>query len=143
MIFFLSETSLDVEQQDIVPTSKKRFEILLKIIDDLLNFSKLEAGKATPLLVEEMISDTIKIFFSLTVRKGLDLAYIVIADSSRVRQFLTNLVGNAIKFTHQGSVAIQYHLNKSFKTDKDRLQLKFEGAGWKHHKKPLSSSSFL
>ncbi|KAI9244307.1 hypothetical protein BY458DRAFT_447847 [Sporodiniella umbellata] len=145
MISLLSETSLDSEQQDIVLTAKESCETLLKIIDDLLNFSKLEAGKVNldlgPLVVEEVVADTIEILCSLAARKGIELAYIVdpnvpttvIADSSRVRQILTNLVGNAIKFTHEGGVVIKCHLDTSFhnhqpleENQDDCLRLKFE-----------------
>ncbi|KAG0808632.1 hypothetical protein G6F20_009421 [Rhizopus arrhizus] len=145
MISLLSETVLDAEQQDIVLTAKESCETLLKIIDDLLNFSKLEAGKVTldmgPLAVEEVIADTIEILCPLATRKGLELAYIVdpdvpatvIADSSRVRQILTNLLGNAIKFTHHGGVEIKCHLDNSLDEDdqlkKDNnecIRLKFE-----------------
>ncbi|ORX58155.1 hypothetical protein DM01DRAFT_1219791 [Hesseltinella vesiculosa] len=124
MISLLSETSLDNEQREFVHTAKESCEMLLRIIDDLLNFSKLEAGKVSldlgPLVVEEVIADTIEILSSLAARKGLELAYIVdadvpktvIGDSSRVRQILTNLLGNAIKFTHQGGVVIRCHLDR-------------------------------
>ncbi|KAF7723675.1 hypothetical protein EC973_001766 [Apophysomyces ossiformis] len=136
MISLLSETSLDVEQLDIVHTAKESCEMLLKIIDDLLNFSKLEAGKVVldlgPLVVEEVIADTIEILSSLAARKGLELAYIVdpdvpktiVGDSSRLRQILTNLLGNAIKFTHHGGVVIKCHLDEEL--DDDYIRLKFE-----------------
>ncbi|KAI8640598.1 hypothetical protein BD408DRAFT_347795 [Parasitella parasitica] len=141
MISLLSETSLDAEQQDIVHTAKESCEMLLKIIDDLLNFSKLEAGKVAldlgPLVVEEVIADTIEILSSLSARKGLELAYYVdpevpdtiITDSSRLRQILTNLLGNAIKFTHQGGVVIKCHVvqNDAEFSDSDKfVRLKFE-----------------
>ncbi|CAO3684362.1 unnamed protein product [Rhizopus stolonifer] len=136
MISLLSETTLDSEQQDIVFTAKESCETLLKIIDDLLNFSKLEAGKVTldvgPLVIEEVIADTIEILSPLATRKGLELAYIVdpdvpatvLADSSRIRQVLTNLLGNAIKFTHHGGVEIKCHLDP--KSTEDLVQLRFE-----------------
>ncbi|KAI8329760.1 hypothetical protein BC941DRAFT_476131 [Chlamydoabsidia padenii] len=137
MISLLSETSLDAEQLDIVHTAKESCEMLLKIIDDLLNFSKLEAGKVSldlgPLVVEEVIADTIEILSSLAARKGLELAYIVdqnvpktiIGDSSRLRQILTNLLGNAIKFTHQGGVVIRCHLEEEVRED-NYIRLRFE-----------------
>lgn len=112
-------------------------------LDDLLNFSKLEAGKVSldlgPLIVEEVIADTIEILSSLAARKGLELAYIVdqnvpktiIGDSSRLRQILTNLLGNAIKFTHQGGVVIRCHLDEkdednSNSKENDHMRLRFE-----------------
>lgn len=141
MISLLSETALDVEQQDIVNTAKESCEMLLKIIDDLLNFSKLEAGKVNldlgPLVIEEVIADTIDILSSLAARKGLELVYIVdrdvpktvVADSSRLRQILTNLLGNAIKFTHQGGVVIKCSVvptEGELATNDSVLCLKFE-----------------
>ncbi|KAI9276579.1 hypothetical protein BY458DRAFT_585506 [Sporodiniella umbellata] len=139
MISLLSETSLDSEQQDIVLTAKESCETLLKIIDDLLNFSKLEAGKVTldvgPLVIEEVIADTIEILSPLATRKGLELAYIVdpnvpvtvLADSSRIRQVLTNLLGNAIKFTHGGGVEIKCHMKQlSEPQESGHIQLRFE-----------------
>ncbi|KAI7900504.1 uncharacterized protein BX663DRAFT_439281 [Cokeromyces recurvatus] len=141
MISLLSETALDAEQQDIVHTAKESCEMLLKIIDDLLNFSKLEAGKVALdlglLNVEEVIVDTIEILSSLAARKGLELAYIVdsnvpdtvVADSSRLRQILTNLLGNAIKFTHHGGVVIKCHLvtdDTETASRDDFIRLKFE-----------------
>lgn len=110
-------------------------------LDDLLNFSKLEAGKVAldlgPLVVEEVIADTIEILSSLSARKGLELAYFVdpevpdtvITDSSRLRQILTNLLGNAIKFTHQGGVVIKCHVVKNdaeFSESDEFVRLKFE-----------------
>ncbi|KAL0073271.1 Serine/threonine kinase hybrid HK [Phycomyces blakesleeanus] len=137
MISLLSETSLDAEQTDIVYTAKESCEMLLRIIDDLLNFSKLEAGKVVldlgPMVVKEVIADTIEILSSLAARKGLELAYIVdadvpdtvICDSSRLRQILTNLLGNAIKFTHQGGVVIKCMIDDAESQD-DSIHLKFE-----------------
>lgn len=101
----------------------------------------MEAGKVVmdlgPLVIEEVIADTIEILSSLAARKGLELAYIVdpdvpksvVADSSRLRQILTNLLGNAIKFTHQGGVVIKVHMvpvGKEIPNNEDLLCLKFE-----------------
>jgi signal transduction histidine kinase len=98
MISLLSETDLDIEQRDLVKTAKESCEILLQIIDDLLNFSKLQAGKVildiSPVVVEDTIADVIEMLIAMAIQKNINIDYrvaenvpsVVMADGNRLRQ---------------------------------------------------------
>jgi signal transduction histidine kinase len=98
MISLLSETDLDIEQRDLVKTAKESCEILLQIIDDLLNFSKLQAGKVildiSPVVVEDIIADVIEMLIAMAIQKNINIDYhvaenvpsVVMADGNRLRQ---------------------------------------------------------
>ncbi|KAG0092065.1 histidine kinase osmosensor [Podila epicladia] len=119
MLTLLGYSDLDDEQQEIVYTAKQSCEKLLLIIDDLLDFSKLEADKVTleasPFDLEEVFDEVENIVESLATQRSLDLAFLkddnvpemVIGDCNRLKQILLNLVGNAIKFTHSGHVIVR------------------------------------
>ncbi|KAM3579037.1 Chk1 protein kinase, variant 2 [Umbelopsis sp. WA50703] len=138
MISLLSETQLDAEQQDLVRTAKESCEMLLRIIDDLLNFSKLQASKVTldvsRIVLEDVIADVVEILVAMAARKDLTVAYFVdddvppfvMADGNRLRQVLMNLVGNAIKFTDKGEVIVRCSLNKQTPVDDGNVELLFE-----------------
>ncbi|EIE91775.1 hypothetical protein RO3G_16486 [Rhizopus delemar RA 99-880] len=138
MISLLADTQLDPEQRDLVKTAKESCEMLLQIIDDLLNFSKLQAGKVTldlsPIVVEDIIADVVEMLIAMAIQKNINIAYIVaptvpsvvMADGNRLRQILINLLGNAIKFTHEGEIRIQCSLDKSKRESDDQASLLFE-----------------
>ncbi|KAG2171396.1 hypothetical protein INT43_009057 [Umbelopsis isabellina] len=138
MISLLSETQLDAEQQDLVRTAKESCEMLLRIIDDLLNFSKLQASKVTldvsRIVLEDVIADVVEILVAMAARKNLTVAYFVdddvppcvMADGNRLRQVLMNLVGNAIKFTDRGEVIIRCSMNKQTPVQEGNVELLFE-----------------
>jgi signal transduction histidine kinase len=138
MISLLAETALDNEQRDLVKTAKESCEILLQIIDDLLNFSKLQAGKVTldlsPIVIEDVIADVVEMLIAMAVQKNINIAYvisedvpaIVMADGNRLRQVIINLLGNAIKFTHEGEIRIQCSLDTSTKETNDQVSVLFE-----------------
>ncbi|KAI9488872.1 hypothetical protein BDB00DRAFT_846468 [Zychaea mexicana] len=140
MISLLAETNLDPEQRDLVKTAKESCEILLQIIDDLLNFSKLQAGKVSldlsPVVVEQTITDVIEMLIAMAIQKKVNVTYnvtkdvpsVVMADANRLRQILINLLGNAIKFTHEGEIEIRCTINKraSKKAGDDKVALLFE-----------------
>ncbi|KAI9311978.1 hypothetical protein BX666DRAFT_2021136 [Dichotomocladium elegans] len=125
MISLLAETELDSEQKDLVRTAKESCEMLLQIIDDLLNFSKLQAGKValdiSPVVVADVIADVVEMLIAMALQKRINVTYsidedvpaIVMADSNRLRQILINLLGNAIKFTHEGEIAIRCSIDRS------------------------------
>ncbi len=117
-------TDLNLEQQDFLNTIKESAYGLLTLINDILDFSKIEAGKLD-LTSEEfdlrtLVETTIEGLAHKADQKGLELAVFIdpdlpsniIGDPGRLRQILTNLVGNAIKFTHKGEVVVQAQLNK-------------------------------
>ncbi|MDG3494500.1 PAS domain-containing protein [Pseudanabaena catenata USMAC16] len=118
MTEILEATQLTIEQKDYVKTIKDSGESLLAIINDILDFSKIESGMMTieenEFVIEEVVRDVCKLFKNQTTDKqislqhtiALDVPKIVIGDRARLRQVLLNLVGNAIKFTHQGQVSL-------------------------------------
>jgi signal transduction histidine kinase/CheY-like chemotaxis protein len=114
----LSDTSLDVEQREYLDLIKASADSLLGVIEDILDFSKIEAGMLhvdpVNIEVEQVFGDTIKAMALRAHQKGLELLYHVspavpdwiVADPLRLRQVLMNLLGNAIKFTDRGEVAL-------------------------------------
>jgi PAS domain S-box-containing protein len=119
MIELLLETDLDSSQRDYAQTVHNSGEALLTIIDDILDFSKLEAGK---LQVEQIafnpgtiVGDVVDLLGGLARAKGIELVAAVDesvpawvdGDPGRVRQVLTNLIGNAIKFTAKGVIKVR------------------------------------
>ncbi|KAI9494152.1 hypothetical protein BDB00DRAFT_938504 [Zychaea mexicana] len=125
MISLLADTKLDSEQQDLVKTAKESCKMLLRIIDDLLNFSKLQAGKVSldlsPVVIDELLADVIEMLIAMAIQKRINVTYtvasdvpsVVRADANRLRQVIINLLGNAIKFTHEGEINIRCSLAKS------------------------------
>jgi len=115
----LLETPLNAEQREHVETIRSSGESLLHIINDILDFSKVEAGKLTvervPFDLRSAVKEVAELLAAQAHKKGLELALKIHAsvprsiesDPVRVRQVLTNLVGNAIKFTRQGRVRIE------------------------------------
>ncbi|KAF8936832.1 hypothetical protein BGZ58_003637 [Dissophora ornata] len=121
MLSLLRDSSgLSHEQFEFVDMAKASCEMLIRIVDDLLNFSKLEADKVTleyiPLCFEEILGDVCDLLVPLASRKGLELIILVddtlpvqlIGDPDRMKQILMNLIGNAIKFSTSGNVVIKY-----------------------------------
>jgi two-component system, sensor histidine kinase and response regulator len=115
------ETELSLEQRDFLQTVKMSSDSLLTVINDILDFSKIEAGKID---LEEMDFDlrecleaTLKTLAVRADEKHLELLCeispqvpeVVQGDSSRLRQVVTNLIGNAIKFTEKGEVSLQVY----------------------------------
>ncbi|PKO34604.1 MAG: hybrid sensor histidine kinase/response regulator [Betaproteobacteria bacterium HGW-Betaproteobacteria-7] len=113
------DTDLDAEQRHYLKTVKSSAESLLTIVNDILDFSKIEAGKvqfeALSFSVGEMVLETARMLAVDAHRKGLELIVNVrpavpqrvVGDPTRLRQVVTNLLGNAIKFTEHGEVAIE------------------------------------
>jgi PAS domain S-box-containing protein len=111
-------TDLTAEQRDYLNTVKSSGESLLTVINDILDFSKIEAGMLAvdviPFNIEDCLAITLKPLASRAHLKRLELACdmrpevptALLGDCSRLRQIVTNLVGNAIKFTDHGEVVL-------------------------------------
>jgi signal transduction histidine kinase/AmiR/NasT family two-component response regulator len=106
------------EQKRYLSTVKQSANSLLQIIDDILDFSKIEAGKLElhpgPFSLRDTLNDTLEVLASRAAEKDIELACqvsmrvpdVLRGDSTRLRQILVNLVGNAIKFTDEGEVFV-------------------------------------
>ncbi|MDP4266465.1 MAG: PAS domain S-box protein [Bacteroidota bacterium] len=135
MIEFLLKTDLNEKQLDYVQTIKNSSENLLNLINDILDYSKLDAGKMElkpkPFALSALSDKISKLFEALVKQKDIklkinssnDINFDIIADEIRITQILTNLVSNAIKFTEKGSITINYKLDK---TEGDNLKIKIE-----------------
>lgn len=130
MIEVLSQTAMTDRQRQLVHTAQRAGQNLLAIIEDLLDLSRIEAGKLTlealDFQLADFLDETLALFTESAARKGLRLSSVVHADVPpvlrgdpvRLRQILVNLVGNALKFSEQGEIVIEV---KSQKT-KDKSQ---------------------
>ncbi len=114
----LANCQLGAREREFVQTIDRSGQALLTIINDILDFSKIEAGRieldTEPFLLRESLEDVTALLSTAATDKGIDLLLRIapslpktyIGDVGRVRQVLTNLVGNALKFTHEGHVLI-------------------------------------
>jgi signal transduction histidine kinase/CheY-like chemotaxis protein len=119
MTQLLEDTPLSDEQKELIGTIKSSSEALLRIINDVLDFSKAEAGKlqltVAPFDLEEIVLDVFQLLQPLVAEKPVALLFDidmalpvkVKGDAGRMRQVLMNLVGNAIKFTDRGHVMVR------------------------------------
>jgi signal transduction histidine kinase/CheY-like chemotaxis protein/HPt (histidine-containing phosphotransfer) domain-containing protein len=118
MTDLIMDTELDREQKNYLHSIKTSADNLLAIINDVLDFSKIEMGRidleSTPFKLRSITGQTLRTLSSRAVQKGLELVYDVapdvpdglIGDPGRLRQILINLVGNAVKFTNRGDISV-------------------------------------
>ena len=130
----LNTSDLPDEYAEMAGIIHKSGNALLSVINHILDFSKIESGKIeleeTSFSLEHCLIDTIDLFTAKTRERNLEMVMVidpslpsyVKGDMNRLRQVLNNLVGNAVKFTHEGSVYIM--VNKLAETD-DSLMLEF------------------
>ncbi len=125
----LLDTPLKDEQREYAATVRASARSLLTLLNDILDFSRIESGKVTFERLEfsprQLIEETADLMAELAFPKGLELTArldhrlpsLVIGDSGRIRQILTNLLGNAIKFTAQGEVSLRVEVEAETERD--------------------------
>jgi PAS domain S-box-containing protein len=145
MLQILKETGLSHEQKDMLQTIEVSSDNLMRIINDILDLSKIEAGKTELENVDfdldnqiQKIQKCIDIFTKNANEKGISLTYIappkamtnVVGDITRIHQILMNLTSNAIKFTSSGEVSIKLEVKDELKDSyKISLSVKDSGIG--------------
>lgn len=127
MIDLLNETKLDAEQKEYVNIVKKSSYTLLNILNDILDLSKIEAGKMKlqpkSLDLRKTIEKIIALFLQQAQKKNLDILIdidkkipnFIIADETRLLQIIANLMANAIKFTEKGIITLKINIEKRTK----------------------------
>lgn len=131
----LMDTSLSDEQRDYVKMIQTGGDNLLSLINDILDFSKIESGKleldAHPFEIIECVESVISMMTPNAQDKNIELIHAIdtdvppsiIADATRLKQILINLVGNAVKFTEQGQILVRVRQTRQ---DNDSLTLRFD-----------------
>lgn len=149
MAELLTTTPLGEEQKKFVSGIKGCSDLMLSIIDDILNFSRLEEGKLTlenidfkPSTVEKYVSDTIK---TKSLQKGLDfqtffdtgIPRVLRGDPVRLKQVLLNLLGNAVKFTETGGITLRaFPVSRASQQVVVRFEVRDTGPGIGEEVKP-------
>ncbi len=135
MVEVLLDTDLSPEQRQHTETIRNSGEALLTVLNDILDFSKIEAGKlafeAVSFDVRECAEEVATLMAGRAAEKGIELVVDVpeiipdrvVGDPGRVRQVLLNLLGNAVKFTEQGEVALRI---REMARDGEQATLRFE-----------------
>lgn len=139
MTTLMMETELSNEQRDFVDTIHSCSHSLLSIINDVLDFSKIESGHMEvedyPFSLEACVEEALELLAPKAAEKGLDLAFWISdsipptlsGDVTRLRQILVNLVGNAVKFTSTGEVLILANVAEAKQAEMgDNLLIHFE-----------------
>ena len=155
MIDLLRDTVLDEEQTEFLMTIKKSSSILLNILNDILDLSKLEAGKMkihpVDISTENLIIRLHSLFNPQATAKGLDFSYdigknipkFISVDENRLMQVLSNLTSNALKFTEKGKVLIRAReLERVDNTSTIKIEVKDTGVGISKTKRNLLFKNF-
>jgi len=135
MLDALQQTALDDKQRDYAQTAAESGQLLMSLMNEILDLSKVEAGQMEfelmPFNVRDLATETVRLFETNAMAKGIELSVSVspstplrvTGDRGRIRQILSNLIGNAIKFTQGGSVSLDVSAAQSVSRN---VELQFE-----------------
>lgn len=141
MSSLLNQTILTKEQQNYIDTIQSCSDTLLTVINNILDFSTLEAGK---IILQEKetnlracVEDVLEIFIARTLKAGIllhchieeDVPARILIDSDRLRQILINLVGNAVKFTEEGEIRVRIFQAAASRDDQLTIGFEVEDTG--------------
>ncbi|MDN5284942.1 MAG: rcsC 4 [Mucilaginibacter sp.] len=129
MASLLGETDLNGEQREYIDTIISCGDSLVNVINDILDFSKIESGKMDmereDFDLRHCIEEVMDLFAQKAAQQYIELLYQIdpalpqqiVGDSLRLKQVITNLISNALKFTHKGEVFIKVFLSRNFEND--------------------------
>lgn len=135
MTSLLDVDDMSADQREVVDVIRTSGESLLAVVNHVLDFSKIEAGGMTleeePMSIRSTVEDGLGMVSRQTAEKGLDLSArfdqgvpeFVHGDAARIRQIVLNLLGNAVKFTHEGEIQVRVSAEE---TGPDRIKLHLE-----------------
>jgi len=142
MIELLADSHLNEEQQSWISTMRKSSETLLNILNDILDLSKIEAGKMelrkTPLSLQALIDKLFALFAQRALSKEITMSYhfdsqvplFIHADETRLLQILSNLTSNGLKFTEHGEINLRFsHVWQKEKWHKIKVEVQDTGIG--------------
>jgi CheY-like chemotaxis protein len=136
MASLMAQTPLTAQQREYNSTIMNCGETLLSVINDILDYSKIDSGKMEieqrSFELRNCIEGVLDLFYEKAAKSGLALRYHIgpevpvhiVGDALRLRQILMNLVSNAVKFTHEGEISLRVHLLQE--DDSGAIRLAFE-----------------
>jgi len=154
MLNLLNDSPLSATQAGQVRIAASSGQGLLRLINDILDFSKVEAGKlefeAISFDLEALVEETLEIMAPQAHGKGLEIEYEIsgnlrestTGDPTRIRQVLTNLIGNAIKFTASGAISVKVDQEHTIMGPPLRDRVRFTSTFWFELDLPSSGRTF-
>ena len=151
----IGQSGLNSEQSNYLKKILSSSDYVEKLVNDLLDFSKLEAGKIqldkVPFLLSQLIEDTATDFEEMQSKKGVslqlkvseDLKTPIINDPFRIRQILSNLIGNAFKFTDEGHVEVSATVIEKNKSKWAKIEVEDTGIGIPSEKQEAIFQEFI